>query len=349
MEDARIAGYRRVAQVLAGLDDGALAERLASATELGAGIGGRTSLLHVGDLPVFVKRVPLTDLERRPDHRGSTANLFELPTFYQYGVGSTGFGAWREVAAHTTTNQWVLGGRSPRFPLLYHWRVLPDRPPNTSADDIRAAVDYWDGSPAVRGRLEAIAGATASVVLFLEHLPQTLHEWLLTRFDEGESAAAAAVEFADRELHALVDVLRTHGIVHFDAHPHNVLTDGRRLYLGDLGLLLDPRFELAEPEAVFLAAHRDWDRYDVQRYLVNWLCRRLLPDVDREIVIRDPAGLPAHAAALIARYARPVQIMNAFYDRLVHGPKTTPYPAAALGAAALGAAAGRGYPAQPVP
>jgi hypothetical protein len=171
-----------------------------------------------------------------------------------------------------------------------------------------------------------------------------LHECLLARFDEGESAAAAAVDFADRELHALVDVLRAHRVVHFDAHPYNVLTDGRRLYLGDLGLLLDPRFELAEPEAAFLAAHRDWDRYDIERYLVNWLCRRLVPDVDREVVIRDPAGLPAHAAALIGRYGPPAQIMNAFYDRLVHGPKTTPYPAAELAGAA-----GRGYPAQPVP
>jgi hypothetical protein len=344
VEDARIAGHRRLTRVLAGLDDGGLAERLAGATELGTGIGGRTSLLRVDDLPVFVKRVPLTDLELRPERRGSTANLFELPTFYQYGVGSTGFGAWREVAAHTTMTEWVLDGRSPRFPLLYHWRVLPERPRNTPADEITAAVAYWNGSPAVRRRLEAIAGATASVVLVLEHLPQTLNEWLLIRFDEGESAAAAAVDFADRELHALVDVLQAHGVVHFDAHPHNVLTDGRRLYLGDPGLLLDLRFELAEPEAAFLAAHRDWDRYDIQRYLVNWLCRRLQPDVDRRIVIHDPAGLPAHAAALIARYRAPVQIMNAFYDRLVHGPKTTPYPAAALAAAA-----GRGYPAQPVP
>jgi hypothetical protein len=322
VEDARTDRHHAVGAALAGLDDESLGEWVAGAARLGDGIGGQTAVVRVGDVPVFVKRVPLTDLERRPEHVGSTANLFGLPNFYQYGVGSTGFGAWRELAAHRTTTDWVLTGRSARFPLLYHWRVLPAEP--NPAADIDAAVAYWDGSPAVRGKLEAISGATAAVVLFLEYVPQTLHEWLLSRFDGGDSGAA--VEFADRELHALVDTLQADGTVHFDAHPGNVLCDGQRLYLGDMGLLMAPDFALTPAEADFLARHREWDRYDVKRYLVNWLCRRLRPDAERTAVIRDPAGLPDYAADVIRRDRPQVLMLNEFYDRLTTGSKSTPFP-----------------------
>jgi len=320
---ARLDRHRSIAAALAGLDDRELAARLAAATPLGAGIGGQTARLEVGGVPVFVKRIPLTGLERQPGRVGSTANLFGLPTFYQYGVGSTGFGAWRELAAHHTTTEWVRAGVSPRFPLLHHWRVLP-APPAARPD-----FGDWDGDPAVARRLAAIDAATAGVVLCLEYLPQTLHEWLIERFDAGDGERATA--FADRELRAAVEVMRAYGMVHFDAHPGNVLTDGRRLYLADFGLALDRTFTLSPAEAAFLELHRDWDRWDTERYLVNWLCRRLAPGADRAAVIRDGGpGLPAWAQALIIRYGPTVLVLNDFYDRLVAGPKTTPYPAREL-------------------
>jgi hypothetical protein len=91
-DGGRIAAHHVIAETLARLSDGELAARLAGATVLGAGIGGQVACMEVAGRPVFVKRVPLTDLERR--HPGSTANLFDLPLFYQYGIGSAGFGAW---------------------------------------------------------------------------------------------------------------------------------------------------------------------------------------------------------------------------------------------------------------
>ena len=60
------------------------------------GIGGQSVLLIIHGSPIFVKKVPLTDLERQPENVMSTANLFNLPLFYQYGVGSAGFCSWRE-------------------------------------------------------------------------------------------------------------------------------------------------------------------------------------------------------------------------------------------------------------
>ncbi|MGW4940224.1 serine/threonine protein phosphatase [Actinoplanes sp. NPDC004185] len=320
---SRLARHRAVGAALTGLDDTELAARVDAATPLGVGIGGRTARLDVAGVPVFVKRIPLTDRERRPGHLGSTANVFGLPTCYQYGVGSTGFGAWRELTTHHTTTQWVRDGVSPRFPLLHHWRVLPS-PPARLPD-----FGDWDGDPAVARRLAAIEAATAGVVLFLEFLPWTLHAWLTERFDAGDGERATA--FADRELRAATEVTRAHGLVHFDAHPGNVLTDGHRLYRADFGLALDRAFDLSPAEVAFLDLHRDWDRWDTRRYLVNWLCGRLAPQAGRGAVIRaGGSGLPAYARAVITRYGPTVQLLNDFYDRLVAGPKTTPYPAREL-------------------
>ena len=49
-----------------------------------------------------------------------------------------------------------------------------------------------------------------------------------------------------------VTFLRQHGIVHFDAHFGNVLTDGDEYYLADFGLALDGTFELTATERRFL-------------------------------------------------------------------------------------------------
>jgi hypothetical protein len=68
------------------------------------GIGGTTALLEIEGSTVFVKRIRgFTDIERQPEHVMSTANLFALPTFCQYGIGSPGFGVWRELATHVMT------------------------------------------------------------------------------------------------------------------------------------------------------------------------------------------------------------------------------------------------------
>ncbi|WP_406418196.1 hypothetical protein [Streptomyces sp. NBC_01614] len=33
----------------------------------------------------------------------STANVLRLPAYFHHGIGSPGFGAWRELAVHTMT------------------------------------------------------------------------------------------------------------------------------------------------------------------------------------------------------------------------------------------------------
>lgn len=66
-----------VSERLAALDDARLLKLLGEGSAPAAGIGGSTTTIAVDGLPVFVKRVPLTDLELA--HSGSTANLFNRP------------------------------------------------------------------------------------------------------------------------------------------------------------------------------------------------------------------------------------------------------------------------------
>ncbi|MFV2017240.1 hypothetical protein [Micromonospora sp. LOL_023] len=170
--------HRTVRASLAALDDADLTDLLSRAAPLGTGIGGTTATVSIAGVPVFVKRIPLTDLEQRPEHVGSTRNIFELSTFYQYGFGSTGFGAWRELAAHRMASDWVRQGRFAGFPLLYHWRSLPQRPAPMTPAATETWVRRWGGSAAVRRRLTAINEASASLVLFMEYVPHRLDIWL---------------------------------------------------------------------------------------------------------------------------------------------------------------------------
>jgi hypothetical protein len=346
---ARLTAHGAVSGALALYGDRALRELVDTAVPLGSGIGGTSALLEVAGTPVFVKRVPLTDLERRPEHVRSTANLFELPVFCHYGVGAIGgpgFGAWRELAVHTMTTDWVLSAEHEGFPLMYHWRVLPDATPlPEELADVERAVAYWGGGSQVRRRIQALQQSSASVALFLEYIPQNLHQWLGTQVETGaeaddeagDEAVDRACAMVERELAAGTSFMNSRGLLHLDAHFENILTDGRRLYFTDYGLALSSRFELSRDEAGFFDRHEAYDRCYTATYLVNWLVTALCgfrpEDRDgRYALIRayaegkHPAGVPAGAAALIARHAPIAALVSDFNRTFQRRSRQTPYP-----------------------
>lgn len=337
---ARASAFGAVSARLSLLSDRRLGEAVASATPRGSGVGGRTGEFEVGGTPVFVKRIPLTDLESRPQNVRSTANVFGLPAFYQYGVGSSGFGAWRELAVHAMTTGWVLGGVCADFPLMYHWRVLPDSPPRGFADEfggIDGAVAHWEGSSAVRERLEAIGRSSASVVVFLEHLPQTLAARLAADREAGPGDGyGPRYAWAEERVMRTAAFMRSRGLVHFDAHFHNVLTDGRSIRFADFGLALSAEFDLSPTESAFLAAHRAYD----SDYLANHLLRHHLPAAlrggrEHDVFLRRwiagdrPEGIAPEIAAVVDRHARTALRVDGFQRRLLHESKRTPYPVSA--------------------
>ncbi|WP_037906545.1 serine/threonine-protein kinase [Actinacidiphila yeochonensis] len=340
----RLAAHGAVSAALAALSDDALRKLLDDeAVPLGSGIGGKSARLDVAGTPVFVKRVPLTDLERQPEHVGSTANLFGLPLFCHYGVGlrgAAGFGVWRELAAQAATSDWALAGEYEGFPLMYHWRVVPDSTPlPEDLADVEQAVAYWGGGAPVRRRIEALRRSSASVALFLEYIPQNLHQWLSVQVEAGDEAANRACAMVEKELEAGIPFMNSRGLLHFDVHFENILTDGRHLYFADYGLAISSDFELSRDEADFFDRHQVYDRCYAATYLVNWLVTALCgvrrEDRDgRYALVRGyadgsrgrPTGIPEEAAALIARHAPVAAVVSGFNLAFQSRSRRTPYP-----------------------
>ena len=290
--------------------------------------GSQSGVIDLDGAKVFVKQIGLTDLERTAGNEGSTANLFGLPLFYQYGVGSAGFGAWRELRAYLKASAWALSGDCPHFPLVYHWRVMPRTPSTPFSVEqlarLERATDYWDHSAAVRARLEAISAGSAAIVLFLEYAPQTLHAWLKHRLAGlgPDAALEATIVRLHDQWQGAAAFMNDRGMLHFDLNGYNVLTDGEQAYVADFGLALCADFDLSPAERAFFETHRLYDRCYVDWALVEWLA----PEA-------DPPVLTQALRALVGRCAPVASILGTFFETLRHGRKTTPFPAAELEAA----------------
>jgi hypothetical protein len=87
--------------------------------------------------------------------------------------------------------------------------------------------------------------------LFLEHIPHTAAAWL---FDHPGNIDRVMADVRDT-----ISFLSDHGIIHFDAHYFNILTDGRRSYLTDFGLALDRSFALSTAEKSFYRRNIQYD------------------------------------------------------------------------------------------
>lgn len=300
-------------------------------------------MVSVAGRSVFVKVIPLTDLEGAAENLGSTANLFRLPPYCHYGIDSPGMGAWRELAAHIAATQWVLGGQCESFPLIYHWRVLPlpafpGALPEELADADRM-VAFWENSAAMRARLAAVVMAPSSIVVFCEYVAHPLTPWLEAQVRAGPAAADAALSMVDRGLRAAVSFFHARGFTHFDAHFGNVLTDGRIVYLTDFGLVGSTGFALEHDERAFLRATGTYDLCYVVMEMVNWIARVIAGHGVRQARLefvrgcaegREPVGVRGAAASLVTRYAPIAMVMNEFYGALYSERRTVPYPACAL-------------------
>lgn len=328
-----------VSASLAARDDDELVMLMDAARTSTVGVGGGSTVLDVDGVAVFAKRIPITDRELAHPH--STANLFELPTFCQYGMhrlAGPGFGAWRELAANLTVTEGVLGGESESFALLHHWRVLPGRPPTASEhQDIEAVVAQFGGDSAVRTRLEELAAARSSLVLFLEYVPDRLPEWL--------NDPVGRAETVERQLFEAVAFLRSRKLLHMDGHFGNLRADDEQIYFVDLGLATSAQFDLSEAERDFVARHLEHDSDYAAMRLVNWLVTTVggvpIPSsggpAERNAYVRRcaagdlPAGLPPVAAGILARHARAAAAMNDFHWRLVDGDIHAQYPGSVSG------------------
>ena len=337
MTDIRSDRHRKLSALLASHNDFELAELVDTGQVTSVGVGGGTALVRVDIngvdvIPVFTKRIPLSDQELA--NVGSTANLFDLPMFCQYGIGGPSFNAWRELAANIIVTDAVLAGETQSFPVLYHWRVLPGRSPVAAEHaDIDSVLTAQGGNPAVRTRLEALAAAPCSLVLFCEYIPYPIAD--LLRDDPAGKAAALERQFSE-----IVTSLRDRQLLHMDGHFGNMRTDLERVYLSDFGLVTSPRFDLSTAEYDFAERHTGHDADYAAMLLVNWLVTDVCgvpkplrggPVARNEYVSQCAAGdipgdVSPEVAAILTRHAPAAARMNAVYWRLFDGDFDANYP-----------------------
>ncbi|NUT34431.1 MAG: serine/threonine protein phosphatase [Hamadaea sp.] len=332
MTSDRHARHRIAAAGLAALSDDQLTELLGAGEAGGVGVGGGSVRLTVDGVPIFAKLIPMTESElARPR---STENLFRLPMYCQYGVGGPSFGAWRELEANLMVTEGVLSGAAQGFPVLYHWKVLPGRAAIADEHkDIDAVAARLGGSIEVRRRLEQLAAASHSLVLFLEYLPMPLLDWL------SEEPVPKA-ELVERQLAEIVGFLHGRGILHMDGHFGNMLTDGHQIYLADFGLATSAHFDLSVAEQEFVQRNATHDADYAAMTLANWLVRavdgpslpRDAPTSARNAYIRRcaeghlPDDLPDIAAGILTRHAAAAARMNDFYWEVFGGNVGAEYP-----------------------
>ncbi|MCX6991424.1 MAG: protein kinase family protein [Chlamydiae bacterium] len=335
----RLSKYDIVSKHLSSLSDQELRDLLATAHPIGSGTGGEVLSIEVEGVTVFVKKIRLTAIEEA--NPSETSNLFKLPIAYQYGVGSMGFGVWREIEAHKMTTQWVLTGECQNFPLTYHDRVLQrsTAPAPVTAETLaerKSYIEYWDGSTAVGKRAEAADSSLADVVVFMEHIPQTLSKRLKAEACEG-TLQEESLGKLDKELSKVTTFMKSHGFLHFDAHFSNVLADPKHVYFADFGLAISDRFDLSLEEIAYRDRHQDYDRYYVILCLVTKaITSTVSPDKKKEVLDAYFSSkgamteLPPSIATFAMHYRPIALLMDAFFHSLYKGSKSTPYPEAEL-------------------
>ena len=340
-QNRRYSQHSRISKYLGTLSDNDVLALLKQGDPLQSG-WGETVKLEIDGIPIFVKQVPLNEIEGNLKNIKSTENLFELPLYYQYGVGSGGFSIWRELSAHAMTTEWVLNGESQNFPLMYHWRILDSFQEKEPFDEeeFEKYVAYWENSSAIGERIKASHQASSNVVIFIEYIPETLKSWLSKEFKKGNTAIDKATAMVEENLQATSLFLNKKEMLHFDAHFYNILTDGGRLYFSDFGLAISSQFTLSKEELGFFKIHSNYDRYYVATNLTNWIISNAFGEDCVDDTLKTyaegntppilPEILTPYLSSIIKRYAPIALKMNSFFETLMKRTKQDPYPAAEL-------------------
>ena len=340
--DSRLQRYYRIRSKLTRESD----ERLVTALDaLPSTTGwGRNVVLDLGRDKIFVKRILVTDLEMK--HQRSTRNLYRLPTYYNYGMWSAGFGVNRELLSHIKTTDWVLEGAHERFPLMFDYRIVPRRDTGPQVfEDLDEYVTYWNNSRRVGHYIEARTNVRHEAIVFREYFPHTLASWLPRREDRLGWMVEQTLD--------TVRFLQSRGIIHFDVHAGNLVTDGECVFLIDFGLVLDRDFELSDAERQFWQQHRRYDeatllfelsaflaarfmnlgtkqrvalaqRYDLDTTNFGQIAKTISDNLE-EIVELGLMKLLPETVELIVRYRPIVDLMATFFLKMRSGSKKT-YP-----------------------
>lgn len=325
--------YTIVSNTLSCMSNQQLQAVLSTGKEIHTGIGGTSVQIDIENIPVFVKRVPITELELKPDNFMSTANIFKLPMCYQYGIGSAGFSAWRELAAHIMTTNWVISGKCSNFPIMYSSRIIPNSLNKTDLsywESTEKYLDYWENNKHIKERIYSLNSTNASVLLFLEHFPKNLHQHLKEVLS-AELDSINYLEKLNKSFGTVLEFMHENSFLHMNAHFHNILADEDDIYLSDFGLALSKKFDLSMTEHNFVKDHENYDRCS---YSVNLLHGVLTAYAGKDnwdktlsdyLANKHSIKLPDKINEILSKNAPIAEKMHTFYKE-IQKDKSTPFP-----------------------
>jgi hypothetical protein len=339
-ESTRIQKYTLVSNTLACMSNQQLKEILSTGKKMHTGIGGTSVQVNIENIPVFVKKVPITELELKPNNFMSTANIFKLPMSYQYGVGSAGFSAWRELAAHIITTNWVLSGQCSNFPIMYCWRIIPNILSKTDLSywgSMEKYLTYWENNESIKDRVHDLNSSNASMLLFLEHFPKNLHLYLKEILSPSatESDSIDHLKKINKSFETVLKFMHENDFLHMDAHFHNILTDEDNIYLSDFGLALSKKFDLSITEHHFLKDHENYDRCSYSFNLLHGVLTNYAGKEHWDKTLSDyltdkfSIKLPNEINKFLAKNVPIAEKMHEFYKQ-IRQDKSTPYPSIPL-------------------
>ncbi|HBD7093952.1 TPA: hypothetical protein KLD23_003136 [Legionella pneumophila] len=335
-ENERIEKYVKISNILACMSNKQLLSALSDSTAKHQGIGGASVEIEINNVPIFIKKVPITDFELQPDNYMSTANIFNLPMCYQYGIGSAGFGAWRELAAHIMTTNWVITGKCPNFPMMYHWRIIPDSIGKEDLSYWDSQENYfadWENNQQIKFRIDSLNQANTSILLFLEHFPKNLYQHLNEILAQSKplSDSSKYLKKLITTFRSTLDFMSTNDFLHMDAHFHNVLADDETIYLSDFGLALSKKFDLSATELNFFEDNRNYDRCSFSVNLLHGILTSYVRDCNWDQTLQDyhnnklTVNVPKEINELLLRHTPIAEEMHKFY-REIQKDKSSPFP-----------------------
>ena len=233
------------------------------------------SYSKISGYDVFMKKIPLTTLEY--NNMFDTSNLYNLPTFYNYPIGSAGINCFRELTMHIKTTNWVLEGKIKNFIMMYHYRIIKKE--NHIIDDIqkeninKKVETKWNGNKNIKKYLIERLNAPYEIIVVMEYFPITLNEWLKQDITNVYSYK--------KQIYPLLNFLQEQHVIHFDSHSKNfVVSKEGIIYMIDFGLVLDLEFNLKKEEIKFFNKNT---MFDYGSSIMNIL----LPLLDHTIYIKD--------------------------------------------------------------
>lgn len=208
------------------------------------------SISKIDGINIFIKKIPCTTLEF--NNMFDTSNLFNLPTYYNYPIGSAGINCFRELLTHIKTTKWVLDGQIENFVIMYHYRIIKKDKIILDQTKINKTISKWNNNYNIKNYLEQRQKAPYEILVVLEYFPNILKNWIQLDYKNIYSY--------EKQIYPILSFMNKNHLIHFDSHARNIaVSDDGIIYLIDFGLALDLDFDLNENEKKFFKANSNFD------------------------------------------------------------------------------------------